>query len=72
VEVLSKPAEPIYETEMHPDFEVPDRESHPFEPTEETGSQDFRAVGVSINEKEPLETAPSNSSAAAAAAFRGL
>lgn len=63
---LSVPAPPIEEGETHPDFEVPERESHGFEPQEDTGSQDFRAVGPSINQKEPLETMPANSSDAVA------
>jgi hypothetical protein len=66
VAALSVPAPPIHEDETHPDFEIPERESHGFEPQEDTGSQDFRAVGPSINQKEPLETMPANSSEAVA------
>jgi hypothetical protein len=66
---LSVPAPPIEEGEVHPEFEEPSRDSYGFEPTEDTGSNDFRAVGTSINMKEPLETAVSNSSARAAQQF---
>lgn len=63
---LSVPAPPVNEDEVHPDFEEPQRETHGFEPSDDTGSQDFRAVGPSINEKQPLETMPANSSDAVA------
>ena len=57
---LSRNAEPVLETEVHPDFETPTTESHAFEP--EGDGNAFRAVGESIDEKHALETAPSNSS----------
>ncbi len=57
---LSRNAEPVIDTEVHPEFETPTTESHAFEPEGE-GNR-FRAVGDSINEKHALETAPSNSS----------
>ncbi len=66
VAALSVPAPPVQEDEVHPDFEMPERESHDFEPQEDTGSQDFRAVGPSINQKDPLDTMPANSSDAVA------
>ncbi len=63
---LSEPAPDLQEGEVHPEFERPERDTHGFEPTEDTGSNDFRAVGHSINEKQPLATMPANSSDAAA------
>ncbi len=66
---LSVPAPDIHEGETHPEFEMPERESHGFEPTEDTGSNDFRAVGHSINMKQPLATMPANSSDEAAEVF---
>jgi hypothetical protein len=63
---LSEPAPDLQEGEVHPEFERPERDTHEFEPTEDTGSNDFRAVGHSINEKQPLATMPANSSDAAA------
>ncbi len=66
---LSEPAPDLQEGEVHPEFEIPERDSHGFEPTEDTGSNDFRAVGHSINQKQPLPTMPANSSDAAAEVY---
>lgn len=62
VSMLDEPAEPVVEGEVHPAQEVPTRESHSFKPSDEDHTDDFKPVGESINEKEPLETAPSNRS----------
>ena len=61
---LSVPAPEVQEGEVHPEFERPERDSHDFEPTEDTGSNDFRAVGHSINDKQPLASAPNGEAAA--------
>lgn len=66
---LSEPAPDLQEGEVHPEFERPERDIHGFEPAEDTGSNDFRAVGHSINEKQPLATMPANSSDAAAEVY---
>lgn len=62
VETLDEPAEPVVETEVHPAFETPSRESHSFKPSDDDHSDVFKPVGESINDKEPLEVVPSNSS----------
>jgi len=58
VEALNTPAPPIVKGEVHPPRESASYEDHGFEPTEQTGSNDFSKVDESINEKKPLETVP--------------
>lgn len=59
VEELEKPAPAIVKGEIHPESEIPHAEEHPFEPSEESGSNEFKGVGAeSLDEKQPLETVP--------------
>jgi len=45
--------------EVHPPSNQPDVEDYSFEPTEETGTNTYDKVGESFNNKQPLETVPS-------------
>lgn len=58
IEELSKPARDIVPGEVHPPHQDPEVQDHGYEPSDETGSNDFRAVGESQDEKQPLETVP--------------
>ncbi len=69
VTALDEPAEPVMEGEVHPAQEIPTRESHSFKPSDEDHTDDFEPVGESINQKEPLESVPSNRSQAVADLF---
>ncbi len=69
VTALDEPAEPVIEGEVHPAQEVPTRASHSFKPSDEDHTDDFKPVGESINQKEPLESVPSNRSQAVADLF---
>jgi len=62
---LSVPAPDLVDGEVHPEHEEPAVDDYKFEPKSDS-SDDFEAVGESINEKVPLEAGPSNSSQAAA------
>lgn len=58
VEQLSQPAPDLVQGEVHPARQMAEYEDHNFEPSEETGTNKFEAVGESLNEKHPLETVP--------------
>jgi len=55
----------LVDGEVHPDREEPSVDEHSFEPKEDA-TNEFNPVGESINEKQPLEGAITNSSKAVA------
>ena len=59
VEQLEKPAPDLIPGEVHPPRDAHEVEDYSFEPSEETGSNKFEAVGDSHDEKQPLDTVPS-------------
>ncbi len=59
VEQLEKPAPDLIPGEIHPPREVAEVEDYSFEPSDDSGSNKFEAVGESHDEKHPLETVPS-------------
>lgn len=59
VKELDTPAPNIVPGEVHPVRHEPEVEDYSFEPIEDTGSNKFEAVGESHDEKQPLETVPS-------------
>jgi hypothetical protein len=63
---LSVAAPDLVDGEVHPEHEEPTVDDYKFQPKSDS-SDEFEAVGESINEKVPLDAAPSNSSQAAAA-----
>jgi hypothetical protein len=54
--VKMESAPPLVPGEVHPDFDTPSSEDHPFEPETESGSNKFEPVDESLNEKGPLPT----------------
>ncbi|NBO70245.1 MAG: hypothetical protein EBU66_06915 [Bacteroidetes bacterium] len=59
VEKLNEPAPNIVPGEVHPPSKVAEVEDYSFEPTEDSGTNKYDTVDESINEKQPLETVPS-------------
>jgi hypothetical protein len=53
---LSKPAPPLIPGEIHPDHSEPEVQDHGYEPEEGSGSNSFKPVGESIDEKHALPT----------------
>jgi hypothetical protein len=49
------PSPPMSSEEIHPSYDSPEQEEIPFYP-EENASDNFEAVGSSINEKQPIRT----------------
>jgi hypothetical protein len=49
----------IVPNEIHPPSNQPEVEDYSFEPTEESGTNTYNKVGESFNNKQPLETVPS-------------
>ena len=63
VKELSKPAPDLVPGEIHPDRKDSETEDYGFEPTEESGKNDVETLGAeSQDEKQPLETVPSQPS----------
>ena len=62
---LSKPAPPLIPGEIHPEHSEPEVQDHGYEPEGETGSNSFKAVGQSIDEKQPLSTVKPDSESVA-------
>jgi hypothetical protein len=59
VKELSVPAPPLVPGEIHPDHKGSTIEDSGFEPTEESGKNDYDGIGAeSQDEKQPLETVP--------------
>ncbi len=58
VKELVVPARDIVPGEVHPSRQDAEILDHGYEPTEETGSNTFEAVGESQDEKHPLDTVP--------------
>jgi len=56
ISAITEGSPDMIEGEAHPEQEEPSKEAHSFEP-QENSSNEFRAVGESINTKQPLETA---------------
>jgi hypothetical protein len=64
VKDLSTPAPPLVPGEIHPENQGSEVEDVGFEPTEESGKNDFEGLGAeSQDEKQPLETVPPQPSA---------
>jgi len=67
VSELDRGAPDIVEDESHPAHETPEKDEDAFQPKEDSGSDEFKPAGESIDEKvPPSETMPANSSGAAA------
>jgi hypothetical protein len=67
VSEIDKGAPDIVEDESHPAHETPEKVEDAFQPKEDSGSDEFKPAGESIDEKvPPSETMPANSSEAAA------
>ena len=63
VKELSTPAPNLVPGEIHPRHEGSSSEDYGFEPTEESGKNDVESLGAeSQDEKQPLETVPSQPS----------
>ena len=63
VKELSTPAPNLVPGEIHPEREDSSSEDYGFEPTEESGKNDVESLGAeSQDEKQPLETVPSQPS----------
>ena len=45
-----------------PPFDVPEVDSHPYSPQDDSGDNSFQPVGESINHKQPLPTESANGS----------
>ena len=59
VKELSTPAPNLVPGEIHPDHKGSEVEDFGFEPTEDSGKNDFEGLGAeSQDEKQPLETVP--------------
>jgi hypothetical protein len=56
VENVELPARDLIPNEVHPPHLVPDVDSHDFQPTREEETNEFSAVGESINEKQVLQS----------------
>ena len=56
VESLSVPADDLVEGEVHPEHDTPSEDESAFSPLGDTGSNKFRSVDDTINEKVPPET----------------
>jgi hypothetical protein len=59
VELLDKPAPDIVPGEVHPPRKDAEIEDYYFEPTEESGKNKYEPVDESFDEKQPLDTVPS-------------
>jgi len=63
IKELSVPAPNLVPGEVHPDRKESEAEGYGFEPTEESGKNDVESLGAeSQDEKQPLETVPSQPS----------
>lgn len=63
VKNLDVPAENLVPGEIHPKHKESEAEDYGFEPTEESGKNDVESLGAeSQDEKQPLETVPSQPS----------
>lgn len=63
IQELDTPAENLVPGEIHPNHKGSDAEDYGYEPTEESGKNDFEGLGAeSQDEKQPLETVPSQPS----------
>jgi len=59
VKELDTPAPNLVPGEIHPNHQGSETEDYGFEPTEESGKNDFEGIGAeSQDEKQPLETVP--------------
>jgi hypothetical protein len=59
IKELDTPAENLVPGEVHPDRKDSEVDDYGFEPTEESGKNDFEGLGAeSQDEKQPLETVP--------------
>ena len=59
IKELDTPAENLVPGEVHPDRKDSEADDYGFEPTEESGKNDFEGLGAeSQDEKQPLETVP--------------
>jgi len=59
IKELDTPAENLVPGEIHPDHKGSEADDYGFEPTEESGKNDFEGLGAeSQDEKQPLETVP--------------
>ena len=63
IKELDTPAPDLVPGEIHPNHKGSEAEDYGYEPTEESGKNDFEGLGAeSQDEKQPLETVPSQPS----------